>query len=344
MRALIQPTGDLHTTQMTSGMDILAPAQREFLQNPNTAVVIAPTLQKDYDEFDWNSYDPAKEKGISPNTFFKIVQAIVQNAFKDDIRHPYHNLDHVLDVIGRVYKIIPLLKSPFAEHERQCCLIAAWAHDALHCGEGYRQLCKRDIIHKDKSNEEASCIFIDEILKEAGFSVPMRLRIQGIILATSFGQLPDQVPPEHRELLARPYQPHTIHEIIVAFCDVAPFDYGKEFKKCFVRALNVVREMPEKVRPVEAKAFVRLQRDFHWWHPRKERTHWIQGFASGRLDLLKEHVPKGVYRYHRGLLRDLASYSNRTLRDVSLLPSEVKDFFKVPRLRPYQKPGRNRSR
>ena len=98
--------------------------------------------------------------------------------------------------------------------------LAALFHDYGHAGNTYRQLVPT-ALRSDLSNEEYSALRADEIVGER-LNVQQRVALQGLILATSFGQANlERIPEPIRETAYRPYQPTTKLEMLLAFADVA---------------------------------------------------------------------------------------------------------------------------
>jgi len=84
-------------------------------------------------------------------------------------------------------------------------------------------------------------------------SVRQRIALQGLILATSFGQAAEG--PYHRD-----YAPNTLGEKLLAFADIAGFTKG--FDEWMKESLNVFREMSPDTLPKDFATMIKGRNGF----------------------------------------------------------------------------------
>lgn len=177
-----------------------------LVKNPNTATIVAPTLARDI-----------SSKGLQSEQPVAIIRAIkkVQSELRKATL-PYHNYAHSADLNRRIQ-----LMRQSAGPETQSSVdwnmltLAAWAHDLAHSGSPYRQL-QQNSHAPTLSNEEYACIIVDNLLQTT-LGTTERLILQGLILATSFGQTHTQAP---NKALVRRYRPYSPAEHILALADI----------------------------------------------------------------------------------------------------------------------------
>lgn len=177
----------------------------------NNRTIISPLLARDLTH---QSVSPPVELSAAQRS--ELVRWGV--AQMNEGGHVYHNAVHVQRVIERVNLLAQA--AALDPREAQLLELGAAFHDLGHSGCTYRQLVP-GAPRSDLSNEEYAAIRADEQL--AGCLCPaQRLTVQGLILATSFGQAdPEGIPAEIREVAYRPYRPVTLGERMLAFADVS---------------------------------------------------------------------------------------------------------------------------
>lgn len=171
--------------------------------NPNASLVIAPTLKADIELSGLIYVAP------EPNVVRQLRVTLVAIMIGME-NHSYHNFPHGCQVYAFTKFLLDSLSIEGVE--RDVTEIGALLHDFGHCGSTHRQLVyKGDPL----SNEEFACYHVDPLVRNV-FSTGYRLQLQGIILATSFGQNTQPI----EDPLYRPYRPVTLSERVVALADV----------------------------------------------------------------------------------------------------------------------------
>jgi hypothetical protein len=153
---------------------------------------------------------------LSPETVATLQSGAI--AAMEGAPHPYHNAVHVRRVLERVRELSRVASlSPL---DTQLLELGAAFHDFGHAGNTYRQLVP-SAPRNDLSNEEFAALAADEAV--ATYLAPCQRRaLQGLILATSFGQGdPEGIPAAIRATAYRPYRPVTVLEKLLAFADVS---------------------------------------------------------------------------------------------------------------------------
>jgi hypothetical protein len=126
----------------------------------------------------------------------------------------YYNRHHLLDVEGLAWGIADDCFLP--REAIRLLRIAALTYNLGHSGHRYRQPTSPSE-YPDFSNEEYAAVLADRLVADF-LSLEDRLTLQGLILATTYGQnVLDRVPVR---ALLRPYAPTTPLECILAFADV----------------------------------------------------------------------------------------------------------------------------
>jgi len=139
-----------------------------------------------------------------------------------DLKHPYHTRWHTEEVLLCFNLLVENAEVPVNAYVGK---MAALFHDHSHCGRTYRQLDDQ-ITGSDLSNEEFAAFVADSFLK-SDLSVRERLELQGLILATSFGQAnAATLPNVPGVVLRRDYTPTTPTEKLLAFADIGRFMLG----------------------------------------------------------------------------------------------------------------------
>ena len=149
----------------------------------------------------------------------------------------YHNRQHTEQVIQCCEILAKSTK--LSLEDQQLLILAALFHDFGHSGTRRRQHTD-NVQRNDISNEEFACIEADERLAEK-LSVLQRIELQGLILATSFGQQdPDISDPAEKAMILRHYAPHSKLEHILALADIGRFILG--FKAYLNGSLFFIQE------------------------------------------------------------------------------------------------------
>lgn len=181
-------------------------------KNPNTAAVIAPTLARD----------------IANNGLYRMQPEAITRCIgkvKSELRHaelPYHNYQHSVDLYKRLLLVKKFAKPEiYSSIDWNLLTLAVWSHDLAHSGSPYRQL-QHNAHAPSLSNEEYTCLYVDNLLL-TDLGTVERLALQGLILATSFGQKHTQAPTK---ALTRRYRPYSQAEHILSLIDIgaAPFE------------------------------------------------------------------------------------------------------------------------
>lgn len=244
-----------HPSENANTQRIFSEALQRDLQNPNTQGIRKPLTDADFSMLKY------RVLSSMPNL-------------------PYHNREHVELVMHRVEEAARACGR--TEREVTLLKLAAMYHDYDHAGNTYRQ----DVPGADRNdltNEEYAAIAADNDLKDY-LTVDERVTLQGLILATSFGQnqnaLDAAFKGAQRPELVRPYSATTDLENILALADVSNFDLT--FDSWLKDNYNVVTETPVSRRPESFDEFLR------------QRTGFL-GYVQMRLDAVKELMMPSVY-------------------------------------------------
>jgi hypothetical protein len=184
----------------------------EFIDNPNTSVVISPLLAEEIRE-----QGEIREGNGDPVHWLTALRELMESLNLSS--GYYHNAQHAQSVHGRMMLIEEC--SAFEFPSGLLWVLAALGHDLHYSGSMYRQLLV-GIDHPELSNEEYACLIMDQLVARA-LSPADRLRLQGMILATSFGQRPEDGCAAD---LVRPYKPYSPAERSLAFADVGSVAMG----------------------------------------------------------------------------------------------------------------------
>ena len=160
---------------------------KKYANNPNTKQPISQSLRNAIAAD--SKWDQQADQTISDAIFSEVEEQILADLSK--LKHPYHDKHPTQNVIAGVTELAEL--AGLDEAEKQLLRVAALFHDYDHAGNTFRQTVA-DAVRNDISNEEYAAIKADEAVGQY-LSVPQRLQLQGIILATSFAQSnPDNLP------------------------------------------------------------------------------------------------------------------------------------------------------
>ena len=203
------PGTEHNSLNQSSNNDIVIEL-RGMTDNPNTAVILSPLLQQAQEANPEWLLEESKE--IDEDRYQTIVGRVLQDL--SQLPHAYHNVEHTRTVLGRVEKLAS--QSSLDASQTRMVQLAALFHDYGHAGQTFRQ----EVIGVDRSdlsNEEYAAIIADEMLGEY-LSVPQRVQLQGLILATTFGQQNAAAIPDASYL--RDYTPTTSLEKLLSFADI----------------------------------------------------------------------------------------------------------------------------
>ena len=178
--------------------------------SPNLQEIISPFLARDI--LNEGTLVWEYESTLDQQLFLKLRSRLIVALGPGTL--PYHNLTHAVTVEERTMRLCQ--EAGVEERVTYLMRLAALAHDLFHSGNPYRQLTNpRE--YPDLSNEEYAVVKVDELLKDS-LELYERVRLQSLILATSFGQSDVSAVP--RSELFREYRPHYYLEKILAFADV----------------------------------------------------------------------------------------------------------------------------
>ena len=197
---------DIKSVQLINVMTMIG-----SFENPNHKVIIAPTLRCDIETHGLTEHEPKwalLEKAVKELQYDMNIQEIL---------NPYHNVSHAIKVHNYVTQLLGLLKNAASEKTKAIVCSGALTHDRGHCGKLIRQNVYFDTFH---SNEEYTATIMDPIWQPV-FSTCDRLRLQGIYLATSFGQSNPSLGSLYRN-----YAPITLEERLVCMADVGVVALG----------------------------------------------------------------------------------------------------------------------
>ncbi|MDO8648216.1 MAG: HD domain-containing protein [Candidatus Peregrinibacteria bacterium] len=192
---------------------------------------------------------------------------------RDAAELSYHNDQHTREVIARVKNLAS--HSKLSPQQQKLLVLAALFHDYGHAGQTIRQTSpKKDIHGEDLSNEEFAARKAREKLG-ASLSVGQIIRLQEMILRTSFGQNV-QGSPHYRD-----YAPKEDQDTLLALADVGAF-MEKSFEQWVEESLRVL---------VESAA---LPQDFAAW--KKNRTGFLGGYVRSKLEAVKHQLDEKYYQ------------------------------------------------
>jgi hypothetical protein len=204
--------------------------------------------------------------------------------------HPYHNRPHTEE------RVLPSCleyarEANLFEEDTQLLAVGAIFHDKGHAGATYRQLVP-GINRPDLSNEEFAGVEASAAV-ENWYGVEKRTSLKALIHATSFAQNQlDKLPPEHADILYRPYRPETQLEKLLAFADVSNFRWG--LNNFIQDNLNVVAESGKGGIPENFEKFISTRIGFLGYVQQKlddVKPFFSEPFASklqGELDAIRE--------------------------------------------------------
>ncbi len=160
---------------------------------------------------------------LSQSHFAAITNAVLADIGR--LTNAYHNRLHTEQVMACCQ--ILATAAQLSALDTQTLLLGGLFHDFDHPGTTLRQKVP-SAIRNDLSNEEFAAIKADEVIDSA-LSPKQRLQLQGLILATSFGQ---KTAASLDELLGvrlqRDYAPYTPLEKLLAFADIGRFMLSPE--------------------------------------------------------------------------------------------------------------------
>ncbi len=157
------------------------------------------------------------------------------------LNNPYHNREHIKNVVKYLKILLKNLKSDFLTKEEIMLLIeCAWRHDDGHCGNTYRQAV---FSNEGISNEEYAVDLMERDLKGELDKKYVDF-LKRHILATSFGQ--DNLEKLPNEKWFRSYKPESNSEKLLVLADVMDFtrrwtywiNQGVKFSKESSRKFN----------------------------------------------------------------------------------------------------------
>ena len=186
------------------------------------------------------------------------------------LNNPYHNADHTVGMVTRLRAIASHLIVPLSADEAEDLDIAGLYHDAGHAGITIRQNSPRDLPRLCLSNERYAVLMmrteLDDVLP------PWRVeRIENLIMATTFGQVP------------HPHPPTTPMEKIIVYADVG--NINSPFENWVKDNFNVLRETPRAEWTTDFESF------------RQTRLGFL-GYVRAKLD---EVVPLVKFSYGKFL-------------------------------------------
>jgi hypothetical protein len=210
-------------------------------ENPNTQTVISPDLRLAI-----QSQKPgARPDRILPEELFVALKAKILTEQREN-GHDYHNDMHALTVMRRVARLCDSLQDPVTDAERQLLQIAALMHDYGHAGRLERNLAEH-AERPDLSNEEYSALKADEFFGRH-LSLDQRLRLQGLILATSY-----YFATKNAAARAPVYLAYTNSEKVLALADLGTFEEGVD--RWVEDSFKVLSETPFERRPSSMSLF-----------------------------------------------------------------------------------------
>jgi len=172
-----------------------------------------------------------------------------------------------------------------------------------------RQLVE-GVDRRDLSNEEYAALKADEILR-GQLSIAQRLTIQGLILATSFGQGGKLPYPSYN----RNYRPTTNLEKILAFADVNGLDL--EFDEWVEENFAIIRE----------NRGIGVKEDFDWWiQGRLGFLQYLQDKLNDVKGILPEALGAGLQSKLTGLVETFNSLKSH---DCELRDGYSRRFFEL---------------
>jgi len=218
--------------------------------------------------------------------------------------HPYHNVHHTKQVIVRFITFAQEVVPSLTEEDMDVGIMAALFHDYGHCGQTIRQTCPNYVPRRDLSNEEYAAECAALWLKD-DFNEEQLKKLQGLILATSFGQN----NPAFQ--FHRTYEPETHCERVLALADIGGFYDG--FKPWMEESLRVLQEADTSAIPA----------DFASWQ--KNRCGFLS-YIEGKLKEMESNFKSRGYLELLCRLQDiLASMEKRA--------EEFKEQFETVRAR-----------
>jgi hypothetical protein len=171
---------------------------------------------------DLESLSKEEDKILSPEEVDEIVEKIVnlqRKKFETETKNPYHNSEHLEEVVGRLKYLIEKLGGVI-EEEKNLLLFSTAFHDYGHRGKN------KDRIVDGLTNEEFAAREADKFAKRVGFSVKQRLVIYDLIISTTFGD--SNISPQTRL------------EKILSMADIGGFT--KSWEQWIYDGVDILRE------------------------------------------------------------------------------------------------------
>ena len=210
-------------------------------ENPNTQTIISPDLR-----LAMQSQKPGpRPDRVLPEELFVSLKAKILTEQREN-GHDYHNDIHALTVMRRVSRLCDSLQDPVIESERQLLQIAALMHDYGHAGRLERDLAEQ-AERPDLSNEEYAALKADEFFGRH-LSLDQRLRLQGLILATSY-----YFASQNGNSQPHTYHAYTNSEKVLALADLGTFEEGVD--RWIEDSFKVLSETPFERRPSSMTRF-----------------------------------------------------------------------------------------
>lgn len=204
-----------------SGKRFVASLPLSLVHNFNISRIFSPSLCHDIVAADYILQTPAIL--LSQQQLTQLIHETLNEI--GDTANLYHNRHHTEQVIQCCKIMAKSTKLP--PEDQQLLILAALFHDFGHSGTRLRQYTDH-VQRTDISNEEFACIAADERLAKK-LSLSQRIELQGLILATSFGQQdPDISNPAEKARIQRNYAPYSKLEHILALADIGRFILGFE--------------------------------------------------------------------------------------------------------------------
>ncbi len=260
--------------------------------NPNTQEVISPLLRLAL-------ASPTKEASsltpLNDAEFDRLKISALSRIREECDVNPYHNSQHIELVLKTIDTIIQNLSEKISQREATLLRLAALYHDFGHPGKTIRSTVNRDIPRKDLSNEEYAALIADQDLQNH-LTAKERLDLQGLILATTFGQA------------EKPYKPTTKLERLLAFADIGNFIEG--FDAWLINNRDVIKETDPEKRPKNMIEFI------------KTRLAFIKHVEEKLVDI-KEFLDPRFFDQLRSMLVPIKTQ----LADVHLMKTKYQGLF-----------------
>jgi hypothetical protein len=177
--------------------------------NPNTRCIISPKLVEDM------AGTPGWEYEAPIMVSEDVLADLISEVLSEYPIWPYHSRTHIESVLARVERLA--FHAGLDAYDTQILKLGALFHDYDHCGFTLRQVIQGG----DWSNEEVSA-YLTDLRVSSLLTVRQRVILQGLILATAFGQRDEAGLKEKYPTLdlVREYRPFTDLERLLAFADV----------------------------------------------------------------------------------------------------------------------------